>query len=595
MADKKFTIGIETTANTAGAEEAGNALDDVAKKGGDVDKSLKQADGKELKSIKDNAGPAVGSLRQLEDEVEKLHKALRDIPVGSAQFTALSARVKDAKANLALAETEARKLGATVARRGNTGLAVQEFARGLEDAQYGLRGIQNNIPSLVLALGGGPGLAGVLSIAAVAGGVLWELMSDGTKKAKGEAVDYLEIFKKLSSEFGNTALDIEKARGANADANLAKQKEYATAQQRIADAELTLEKQRIKGDGGVAVAKARLDLSRTETALLTASGEAAVKLTKERENTLKRIVALEKESAELIRLAEERSAQAKVAAAQGAVGNATQSKDAAAGRSTEKNQDLTRVADQLANAMEERLKTLRDLGGQRDAAIQRQKESSDPLESLALAGFIDSLAKAIEAAAKNPSAAEAELTVKRTEAEAAAKEAADNFKKASDDQKSAAEALKAATAGLDSLRNSQNQDRQAESGLGQIAEVGNLDSKLQVAGQKTATDIGQVLAGIITGLGEKVAAEPGVKSALARVKSLAADGVQADEQNEVVRLVGGLVQQIKSKDVNTVKLFQDLLNAVNNSVTSQSGLQGQITALNNRINTLTATAGQRNP
>jgi hypothetical protein len=47
------------------------------------------------------------------------------------------------------------------------GRAALEFSRAAEDAQYGIAGVLNNLPGLVMMLGGGAGLAGALSLAAV--------------------------------------------------------------------------------------------------------------------------------------------------------------------------------------------------------------------------------------------------------------------------------------------------------------------------------------------------------------------------------------------------------------------------------------------
>ena len=49
----------------------------------------------------------------------------------------------------------------------NAGMAMLMFSQGLEDAQYGIKGVLNNIPPLVMAMGGSAGLAGTISIAAV--------------------------------------------------------------------------------------------------------------------------------------------------------------------------------------------------------------------------------------------------------------------------------------------------------------------------------------------------------------------------------------------------------------------------------------------
>ena len=50
----------------------------------------------------------------------------------------------------------------------NMGQAALEASRGLEDLQYGIGGVVNNIPSLVMAFGGGAGLTAAISLGAVA-------------------------------------------------------------------------------------------------------------------------------------------------------------------------------------------------------------------------------------------------------------------------------------------------------------------------------------------------------------------------------------------------------------------------------------------
>lgn len=575
MSDKKFTIGIDTTADTTGAKQAAVALDAVEGSAEALGKELGKPNGAELEKLPAPAKAAAASIYDLEKKLEQLNKELKSLPVGSAQFVALAEKVKSAQSALAGADKEASKLGATVKRSGNAGLAVQEFARGLEDAQYGLRGVQNNIPGLVLALGGGPGLAGVLSIAAVVGGQLWSLLSKGSDEAKDSAIDYLDIAKKLSKEFGNGALEIEKARGDNAAAALAKQKEYATAQQKIADSELTLEKQRIKGDGGVTVAKARLDLSRIEGDLLTATGEKAIKLAKEREEALKRIVALEKQNAELIRQAEERAAQAKVTAAKEALGNADANKDTSAGKAAEKGQALAAVTDALAKAIEVRFRVASDLVAERNAAITQQAKTSNPLESLRLAGEIEALAKSIENTFKNPGQLEAKLTVKRDDADATSKQATENFKAASEYQRAAALALNTATEGLGNLRSGQTQDRKNESELGAISDAGGNDQKIRAAGDKTAQQISQALTDALKDIG-KAADSPQVKSAAARIAELAKDGIQKGEQNEVFALFQQLVAKSTASNVENKQLLNKVINIIDSSISGLAGVKARL-------------------
>ena len=65
------------------------------------------------------------------------------------------------------------------------GGAAMQAAYFVDDMQYGIRGILNNIPQLVMTLGMGGGIAGVLSIAAVAANFLWEKFG-GASEAKEE-------------------------------------------------------------------------------------------------------------------------------------------------------------------------------------------------------------------------------------------------------------------------------------------------------------------------------------------------------------------------------------------------------------------------
>lgn len=50
----------------------------------------------------------------------------------------------------------------------HSALGFLELSRAIEDAQYGFRGVVNNIPQIVMLFGGGAGLAGAISIASVA-------------------------------------------------------------------------------------------------------------------------------------------------------------------------------------------------------------------------------------------------------------------------------------------------------------------------------------------------------------------------------------------------------------------------------------------
>jgi hypothetical protein len=92
-------------------------------------------------------------------------KVVVDAVMASDQLKQLNARISEL-------ETNAKKAGAAMpALEKSTGMAAQKMlvlGQFVDDAQYGLRGVVNNMPQVVQAFGGGLGLAGGIGIAAVA-------------------------------------------------------------------------------------------------------------------------------------------------------------------------------------------------------------------------------------------------------------------------------------------------------------------------------------------------------------------------------------------------------------------------------------------
>lgn len=90
----------------------------------------------------------------------------------------------------------------------NYGHGMLQMAQFADDAQYGLRGVMNNIPGLVMGFGGGAGLAGALSIAALAGSkllpVLKQIFAPGEDAAKlKEVADQILELRKRSEELAS--------------------------------------------------------------------------------------------------------------------------------------------------------------------------------------------------------------------------------------------------------------------------------------------------------------------------------------------------------------------------------------------------------
>ena len=85
----------------------------------------------------------------------------------------------------------------------NMGQGALQAAYFFDDLQYGIRGIMNNIPGLVMGFGGGAGLAGAISIATLAGAKLYEWMgktedksADLAKKMKEQSKEIAESYRK---------------------------------------------------------------------------------------------------------------------------------------------------------------------------------------------------------------------------------------------------------------------------------------------------------------------------------------------------------------------------------------------------------------
>lgn len=138
------------------------------------------------------------SLARLRGEVAKV----------TAETPAASAAAADFEDSLTAAERGAvrsqnalkglqQSLQSTGSGSRNSGLAMLEFSRALEDAQYGLRGVLNNIPGLLTMMGSSAGLAGVVSIAAIgvlgAAGALGRLIESIDRAREAAKIGFPEL------------------------------------------------------------------------------------------------------------------------------------------------------------------------------------------------------------------------------------------------------------------------------------------------------------------------------------------------------------------------------------------------------------------
>lgn len=231
-AEQRFRIRFETTANTQGAKAAADAMRQTAAATTQAAQSTQRA--------ADSARAAATATASHTAAVNANATATRAATTEATRF---------AQANQAAARTTnqpgarggaaprsagpagpagrpgrgARPGGAAPASGGGRGAgggggadasdwggAALEFARAFEDAQYGIGGVVNNIPGLIAALGGGAGLAGVLSVTAVMAAQLVKNLSKigdtfDAEKAAAELAKVQEVVDKMLEKSGKDA------------------------------------------------------------------------------------------------------------------------------------------------------------------------------------------------------------------------------------------------------------------------------------------------------------------------------------------------------------------------------------------------------
>jgi len=144
------------------AQQALQAQTAAAKEAAQASAALSRAKAAEMQGSRADA--VMAAQRQMAQDMREAEAATR--------------RLREAHEKLPPAQDEVGKSS----RR--SGLAILEFSRMIEDAQYGIAGVLNNIPTLVMMLGMSGGLAGAFSLAAVGGATLFKVLSranfDGT-------------------------------------------------------------------------------------------------------------------------------------------------------------------------------------------------------------------------------------------------------------------------------------------------------------------------------------------------------------------------------------------------------------------------------
>lgn len=175
--ERRFTFKLDTVANTAGVAALTTAVKaqtaSQAQMGGAVKATQQWVAGWNT-----TVSVAADGSRRWGDANRKTIAELQAVKVAAqqaaqAQAAANAPDLKAIGAKWAKNGAGAGAAGAgmsAAASVGSTrdmGRAALEVSRAVEDAQYGIAGVLNNLPGLVMMLGGGAGLAGALSLAVV--------------------------------------------------------------------------------------------------------------------------------------------------------------------------------------------------------------------------------------------------------------------------------------------------------------------------------------------------------------------------------------------------------------------------------------------
>lgn len=543
MADKKVRIGIETTANTSGAEKTVDALDDVVDKGKELETALDKVDSGGLPAIPAQAKKAAAEVKEVVKESAKLGKG-----------------------------------------QGNSATAVLEFSRAFEDAQYGIRGVLNNIPGLIAALGGGAGLAGVISIAAVAGSVLWEKFGSGAKTAKGETEDLSDTFSKLLKVYKDFEdlgkADREKA-ATDVAGNLKKELSGIDNTFQISLGAEDIATAKANAEAQIKLAQDKLELTRVEAKLITATGEDAVKLAKQREGIIKQIYSDEQAIAEIGRTAALNKAQAKA--------------DATGGKADTVDQDKAK-ADFAASGLRSEVEALRAAA---DANIAERTALDTRIKALqarltALKPGVDNIFSVEDNVRKGPEIKSLNAEIKTllakqsgldasardTVAQADAKqpalvEAEQKLASSTSDLAAAVVEMKQAARDLNTLRQTQDIQRTGEAGLKTVADAGAADQKL--AGDKSNI-VGQ-LDTLVSGIGESGGKD--LAPFITEMKAILQDkALSADELARLPTLLAQYFAKIANLGQGQNKAIRDAMSKVDDLEREVRGLKTAVSGRN---------------
>ena len=574
MGNPHVEIGINTTLTGTGAQDAAEQFDKLDEKGKDTARTLDR----------------------MEEEARDLEKALRGMAVDSPEFQRTAedlGRVrKEIQTTNAVADQYAVKAHGAAAASRNFGGAVLEVSRAVEDSQYGFRGIQNNLPGIITMFGGGPGLAGVLSLAAVGGTLLYESLG----KVREEAADS-DALDKLTAKFKKIAET---------------GKELAEERKRIGEFDLSemmdLEQQAIDREtkaflANIEAIKRRIEAASALDAIQTQNRIAGVEAKRETgaitgEEAEKQIQDIKRDAAarELLRARElskltDQTAEAQKEAAEKRLQAAERSKRAAEEeikaaeekkdqilREQKARQELASALTALEAAMKllpqgmremtkedlEASKAIEEAGLKSGAALEPEK-AQNLINRINAA--LEAMATAEEARAGDSGKSIESIAVNRQKVEDELKRLGENLATANDRFKESQQDVIDATTDAENRRQEgeeerDDMDRQAiEEGLGDALD--RTRDQWDRAGEQAGEEISKVFEAWVSALGNS-AEQPKVKELIESLREKISDGIQEGELEQIRMVAAEIVTKVNRVSSVSSQAFSALSGAMGN-------------------------------
>jgi hypothetical protein len=150
---------------------------------------------RDIVALANAVASGTGNTKAYEAELRQLS---RELDALNGKTVATTNKTRDFARAAADVETHGR----------NGGMAMLEMSRAFEDAQYGISGVLNNIPGLLMSLGAGAGLTGIVSAAAVGVSILAKNFGGVDPAAKEAASAAKEHIKTLRDEIKDLQVEL---------------------------------------------------------------------------------------------------------------------------------------------------------------------------------------------------------------------------------------------------------------------------------------------------------------------------------------------------------------------------------------------------